>query len=486
MFFAVLSVLIILIFVIIIRTLKFTSRQVSVSPVTDIEVDGEKCGEHLAGAVRFKTISYHDFDKVDGSEFVRFREYLEKTYPNVHSVLTREVVSGYSLLYTWKGRDQGKKPVLLMAHMDVVPVEPGTEGNWTYPPFDGCIEEGYIWGRGSIDFKSGVIGTLEAVEILLKKGFLPERTIYLAFGHDEEINGLQGAANIVELLHSRGIELECVLDEGGLISEGILPGISDPIAMVGIAEKGQMSLELIAEGEGGHSSMPPKSTAVGTLCRSIVKLEENQMPSRVEGAMRSFLEFTGPEMKFGMRMLFANLWLFGPLVRWRFSKTPSTNATIRTTTASTMFEGSVKENVLPMKARAVVNFRIMPGDSIQKVIEHAISVINDPKVEVGLLRSDLASEPSVVSDTGSKSFKCLEQTIREIYPSALVAPYLVVGATDARYYSKLSKNVFRFIPLWLTSSDINRTHGTDERVSVKNFEQCIKFYIQFIKNICMN
>jgi carboxypeptidase PM20D1 len=342
------------------------------------------------------------------------------------------------------------------------------EGKWTHPPFAGRIADGYIWGRGALDDKVSVLA------------ILPRRTIYLAFGHDEEIGGLGGAAKIAALLHARGIRLEYVLDEGGTITKGILPGVSSPVAMVGIAEKGYVSLALTVESSGGHSSMPPRHTAVGILSSAIHKLERNPFPAKIQGPTRALLETVGPNLAFGQRLVMANLWLFDSLVKRRLSASPLSDALIRTTTAATMFEGSVKENLLPAKARAVVNFRILPGESSRSVIHHVRNAIDDPRIRIAPL--DLSIEPSPVSDINSSGYSNLQRTIRQTFPDAIVAPWLLVAATDSRHYAGLSDNVYRFAPLQLTRQDVPRLHGTDERIPVADYKHCVKFYIQLIRN----
>jgi len=332
-----------------------------------------------------------------------------------------------------------------------------------------------------MDDKVSVLGILETVEMLLAEGFQPRRTIYLAFGHDEEVGGLNGAAKIVALLHSRGVQLEYVLEEGSAIAEGVMPGVSAPVALAGIAEKGYVSLELTVEGQGGHSSMPPTHTAVGILSTAIHNLEKNQFPTGIEGVTRKMFEYVGPEMSFGKKMVFANLWLFGPLVGRLLAASPMTNALTRTTTAATVFEGGVKENVVPTKARAIVNFRILPGDSINSVIDHVRKAADDPRIKITPL-STLLSEPSSVSDTESAAFQLLQRTIRQVYPDVVVAPWLVVGGTDSRHYAKLSANIFRFIPMRIGPGDTQRFHGTDERISVEDYEQYVRFLIQLIRN----
>lgn len=375
------------------RTARLTSEQVRVDPAVAIKVDGLILASNLANAIKFRTISSQDPARFQAEAFLALHAYFEKTFPRVHSVLTREMVADYSLLYTWKGRGQDLKPILLLAHLDVVPVEPGTEDDWTYPAFAGRIAEGFIWGRGAMDFKVAVTGILEAVDMMISEGFQPQRTIYLAFGHDEEIGGQSGAARMAELLHSRGVKPAYVLDEGLSITEGIVPEINKPVALIGIAEKGYVSLELTVETEGGHSAMPPKETAIGILSAAIHQLERNPFSAEFEGPARRMFEYLAPEMPFPMRFASANLWLLDGIVKRRFSAKPSSNAVIRTTTAPTIFEAGVKENVLPTKARAVVNFRILNGNSISGVIDHVRRTVDDARVQVKPF-DKIHSEPS--------------------------------------------------------------------------------------------
>lgn len=464
-----------------VRTLTFTSKQVSVESLGAVAVDNANAAQHLAAALRFRTVSDEDPTRFDAEEFARLHRFLEEAYPKVHAALTRETIGGFSLLYTWKGRDENLKPIVLMSHMDVVPVEEGTEGRWTEPPFEGRISDNFIWGRGAMDDKTGVIGILESVEMLLSEGFQPRRTIFLAFGHDEEVGGGRGAAKIVELLQSRRVEPEFVLDEGGSITKGIVPGVAAPVAVVATAEKGFVSIELTVDGEGGHSSRPPRQTAIGILAAAIAKLEEHQMPTRFEGATRRMLEYIGPEMSFGRRMVMANLWLWQPLVIRQFAAAPTTNAVVRTTTAATIFEAGIKDNVLPIRARAVINFRIIPGDTSDAVVAHVRQVIDDSRIRIAKL-GGLSSEPSPESDNASPSFALLARTIREVYPEVVVAPVVTIGATDARYYVKLSKNIYRFLPLPTEAGDLSRIHGTNERVAVEDFARAIIFYRQLIRN----
>lgn len=467
--------------VLLINTLRFTSKQIRIEPIQSVSVDEGGAAQRLAQALRFQTISHQEAGQTKGEEFLALHKYLEQTFPKVHSTLTKELVGEYSLLYTWKGRDEKLKPILLMAHQDVVPVEPETLANWEEPPFEGRITGGYIWGRGAMDDKSDLLGVMEAAEMLLGQGFQPQRTIYLAFGQDEEVGGSAGAAKIADLLGERNVELEYVLDEGLAITDGILPDIGKPVALIGVAEKGTVSIELGVEVESGHSSMPPPQTAIGVLSAAINRLEERQMPSSIEGVQRQLLDYIGPEMPFGKRLVMANLWLFKPLVERKFSESPSTNATIRTTTAATVIEGGLKENVLPSKARAVVNFRILPGESIERVVSHVHEVVNDPRVKVSRF-GVIASEPSLVSNINAEGFQVIQRTIRQLFPEVLVAPALVVGATDSRHFAKLTNNIYRFSPRRIRPEDIKRFHGINERIDVVNYAGCVKFYYHLINS----
>jgi carboxypeptidase PM20D1 len=437
--------------------------------------------ERLAGAIRIPTISAEDAATFDADAFRRLHAYLQTAFPRVHSQLRREIVGTHSLLYMWQGTDSSLDPILLIGHMDVVPIEPGTEEKWQQDPFDGRIADGFIWGRGAIDNKSAVVGLLEATEMLLAEGFRPARTVYLAYGHDEEVGGTAGAREIAALLRSRGIQLEMVLDEGGVIGDRILAGITEPVALVGIAEKGFVTIELSARVAGGHSSLPPAQTAVGIVSAAVAKLEENPLPARLDGPTRELFNRIGPLLPLAQRAVFANLWLTRPLVIGRLEQSPVTNAMVRTTTAPTIFQAGTKDNVLPSHARAVVNFRILPGDTVATVVAHVRREIDDSRVEVRTV-GRFSAEPSTVSRTDSQSFRTLERTIRSVLPEAIVAPYLVVVVTDARYYSGLSQNIFRFLPLRLTARDLERVHGIDERIGIREYEAGIRTYRQLVIN----
>jgi len=457
---------------------RFVPRQIDVAPAAPIQIDVDAAAQRLSRAIRHRTVS--PVDSASQPEFERFHAFLTESFPALHKRLARETVNQHSLLYTWQGTRTELKPILLLAHMDVVPVDPASEKSWTYPPFSGQVADGYIWGRGAMDDKASVLGILEAVERLLSEGFHPTRTIYLAFGHDEEIGGANGAAKIAATLAARSVQLEYVLDEGMNILRGVIEGVNAPVALIGVAEKGYLSVELSANAVGGHSSIPANDNAIGRISRALQRLDATPFPARLRGPTRAMFDYLGPEMGWTQKLLLANLWLFEPLVANRLSKSPLTNAILRTTLAPTTFSSGIKENVLPAQARAVINLRIMPGESTASALEHVRTAIDDPKIKLTPL--PIRMEPSAVTDLGSQSFKLVERTIRQTAPEAIVAPALLVAATDSRHYAGLTKNVLRFLPITISAADTSRYHGIDERIALTDYLRCINFYAQLIRN----
>ncbi len=472
---------------IILRTVFFSPKQRKVKAREIVHIDGQSVAERLGLAVQYKTVSFHDPEKFDGNAFTGLHRLFQTLYPQVHSQLKWETVNDYSLLYTWEGQDPDLKPIMLISHLDVVPAETGEDSGWMYPPFSGEVAEGYVWGRGTLDIKNGVVGILEAVEYLLKEGFQPERTVYLGFGHDEEVGGKNGAVAIAELLHSRGVALGTLLDEGGSVIEGFLPGVEKPIGVVGISEKGYLSLRLTVEVPGGHSSMPAQETAIGILSRAVALLEASPMPTHLE-VVEFLMGYLGSALPFYQRMLFANTWLFGGILKTQLAKSNVMNASIRTTTAPTIFNAGVKDNVLPAKAEAVVNFRILPGDDLRSVYEMVMERIGDERVKVkpfegDTLEGDSGWNPSPVADTESAYFTQTSQLIRAVFQGSMVAPYLVLGGTDARHYALVTDNAFRFTPVSIDHEELKSVHGVNERLSLENCEKMVGFYIAYIQEI---
>lgn len=474
----VLVVLLFLVALVIFRGMMYGRIPDPVTPVDPVEVEGSVVAEHLAEVIQFPTVSHQDRSKVPVEAFESLHRALERMYPRAHTTLKCEKVNNYSLLYTWLGHNLELDPVLLMGHLDVVPAEVTNEGEWKHPPFSGEINDGFVWGRGALDMKGVVVGIFEAVEMLLKQDYKPERTLYLALGHDEEIGGQAGAMAIASLLESRGVRLMAVLDEGGSIMQGLVPGVEVPVALIGVAEKGHATLELKVEGRPGHSSAPPKHTGIGVLARAITRLENHPMPARLSMAKLMFDEL-GAFLPTMLRMALANGWLFDGLIRKRLSRSPMSDALIRTTTAVTVVHGGVKDNILPAMVEARVNFRILPGDRVADVMAHARKVINDDAVQINL--PDFVSwEPSPISPIDSPVYKDLAETIREVYPESIVAPFLVIGATDSRHYGRISDCIYRFSPYLLDSIMVQTVHGYNERISIDALPRMVQFYSRLI------
>ena len=441
--------------------------------------------ERLAGAVRIATVAGPG-DQIRPHALQRFRRYLAGRFPRVHTELQRELVAGHSLLYTWsaaeapaRGRGSAAAPLVLLAHQDVVPAGPEAAQSWTHPPFEGVVADGYLWGRGTLDDKASLLAILEAVEGLLADGFRPRRPVVLAFGHDEEIGG-RGAVAMAERLERRGVEPFLVLDEGLAIADGLMPGVERPVALVGVAEKGYLSLVLRASGEGGHSSAPPRQTAVDVLARALQRLRARPLPAGIDGPVEQLFTILAAEMPFDRRLVLANLWLFEPLVVRELASAPATDALLRTTTAPTMLSGSVKDNVLPTEATAVVNFRLHPRDTVEEVTAHVRRAVNDPRVEVEVY-GGFESEASPVSPTDGPAWELLAGTIARVAPEAAVAPSLVLGGTDARHYTGLGRRVYRFAPFTVGPGDLERVHGVDERLSLEDYGRMVSFYRTLIE-----
>ncbi len=467
------------------NTLRQGSRQVVVAPLAPLAVDQPPLVQTMAAAVRAKTVSGLLDPAGVAAEFDALHAHLRSAFPLVHSRLQREVVGGHSLLFTWAGSDAQAAGVLLMAHQDVVPVAPGTETLWKKPPFEGAVDDGaeggMVWGRGALDNKSNLVTQLQAVEQLLQSGFKPRRTIYLVYGHDEEVGGQRGAVPIVALLKQRGAKLAFVLDEGLAVTEGILPGVAQPLALVGLAEKGSVSLKFTAQAAPGHSSMPPAAgnSAIGMLSAALTRLDHQPLPGGIQGAAAELFAVVAPELPFGQRLAMSNLWLFKPVVESMLGKSASSNAMLRTTTALTILNAGNKENVLPGKAEAVVNFRILPGDTSASVLAFARKAVADERVDVQLLGTPF--EPSKVSSPKADGYRVIERTIREVFPDALVAPGLVLAATDSRHFQDLAEQVYRFMPIRFKAADLARVHGTDERISGNQLADMVRFYFRLLQ-----
>jgi carboxypeptidase PM20D1 len=462
-----------------IKTMRFASRQEKYEAAEELQIGGEAVN-HLAGAVRIKTISHQDPQEFDSTAFYAFGKFVKETYPLVNESLDLTVINEFSMLYRWKGENISADPIILTAHLDVVPVPQEDLDSWTKPPFDGVISNGILWGRGTMDDKVSVVGILEAVELLINEGFKPARTIYLAFGHDEEIGGLMGAQSIVQHLKDLGVKPAFVLDEGYSITQGLVPGVLTGVALIGIAEKGFASLTLSAELEGGHSSMPSGENAIEVIAHAITRLQQHPMKARITPPVQKFIKYVGPEMRFQEKLVFANSSLFASVIKSIYQQSPAGRAVVQTTMAPTIFKSGVKDNVIPTSAYATINFRILPGTSTEDVMDYLSTTINDQRIKLELL--DFQSEPSKVSDTENAAYKSIEKTIKQVFPNVITAPNLVIAATDGRYYGEICNNVYRFLPIKLDQNNLNAMHGINERIPVEEFHDAIRFYIQVIRN----
>lgn len=463
-----------------IRTAAYLKTTEPVEPAEPIDVIPELVAEHLASMIRCETVSNLEGAAPNRSAFLQLHRAIERWYPRLHEFLIRDYVNEYSLLYTWQGTRPDLPAVLLSAHLDVTPIDPSGADAWEHPPFAGDVVDGYVWGRGALDFKSHLVTLLDAVEYLLVAGYRPERTVYLAFGHDEELGGRSGAAAISQMLQDRGVELAAVLDEGGFIlAPGLLPAVDEPVALVGTGEKGNLILHLTVEAPPWHSALPPRETAVGILARAIHRLESHPLPVRmryVQQSYRSLGLFASP----GIQFLFANRWLFGGMLRRSLERSPEIDAAIRTTTAATLVRGGIKENVLARRAEAAVNFRLLPDDSVEKVCEHVMRVIDDPRVQVRVVPEGAWDAPPV-SPTDSAAYQGLEEVIRRTFNNIPVAPFLSPAASDSRHYAPLSENIYRFTPYLLSEDDIRRIHGIDERIRVEMLGRMVHFFVELIR-----
>ena len=468
-----------LVAVLLINTLRAKPAKVDMPKAEPLDLDAEKMAQHLSGAIQIKTVSSATMEGVDKDAFFGFHAYLEKTYPKMHRTLTKEAVNTYSLLYTWKAKNPTKKPLLIMAHMDVVPVEPKTLDDWTHPPFSGEIADGYVWGRGTLDMKGQLISVCEAIEYAIGNGFEPKQDIYLAFGHDEENSGFLGGKQIAELIKSRGIEPRLVVDEGGAVVDGKMLGLNGMLGLIGIAEKGYADITLEATAKGGHASQPPKDTAVSEIAQAILLLQKNQLKRTMNVPLKGFLKAISPNMSFGLRLIISNLWLFKGLLLKVLGKGATSNALTKTTFAPTQLTGSPASNVLAQSATATINFRISPDDSVDKLIAHIEKVLK--KTDVKIIHT-MAHNPTQPSDITSEAYALVRDTVKQVMPDLMVVPYLMVAATDSRQYAGIAENIFQFCPYRSMAEDLGTIHATNERMKIECLAEGVTFFIRLLEN----
>lgn len=440
-------------------------------------VDKDKIAMHLSGAIQCATVSLSGEFK-DEKPFIELQKYIDDTYPNLAKTAKKTIINKYSLIYFIKGSDKALKPACFLAHQDVVPAP--AEG-WEVPPFSGTIKDGYVYGRGAQDMKSQLIATLEAVEQLLSNGFKPKRGIYCCFGHDEEVTTKMGAPYIVKYLKENKIELEYVFDEGGAILDGSILGIDGKLAMIGTCEKGYADIKITAEEPGGHAATPGRKTAVGKLANALCKLTKNPMPPRWTTPSKEMFDALAPNMKPAFKFLFSNRKLIGGMLKHLMAiASPVTNSLFRTTFAPTMTAGSGASNVLPPSAWAIINCRIITGETAQDVLKHIQKVVGkDIKAEIISY-----NDPTPVSPTNSDTYRTLEKTITEAFDGMIPSPFLFIAATDARYFTEICDNVYRFTPFEFSEDDRERIHALNERCNIEGLAKATQFFIKFIENTC--
>lgn len=496
--FIVLGSLLILIILVLIKTLTYPFKKVNTSTSSDWKmIKDDSAIQRLSGGLKIPSVSSGEMGEFDYSTFDTIKEYLKTSYPLVYEHAEYTEVNKYGLVFKLKGSNPSLDPILFLSHTDVVPpgeadVKDKSENvfrpddrplppvsevaeDWDFGPFSGAVANGRIYGRGSIDMKGMLFSLMESMNNLIKNRHVPQRDIYLAFGFDEEVGGQQGAAKIATYFKSKNIKFEAVYDEGGLILEkGSVAGINSDVAVIGCAEKGFLSVKIKVKGLGGHASMPPMESAVGKAAVIMQRLEHNQMKPMITPLINEFFTNIGGSMSFVNRMGISNQWLLKPVLLSQLTKNNSTNALVRTTTALTMMKGSDAPNVLSPEVEFVVNFRLLPGDTVNDVKKHIAEATKGFEVEIEDI--DQVKEASAVSPTHTKAFRLIEAAIKEIHSTAVATPYLTVGATDAYKYQIVSKNIYRFMPIKINDAEKQSIHSTNEYLSIENYMKMIHYF----------
>jgi carboxypeptidase PM20D1 len=499
-------VLLLLIIIVVVKTYTYPFQKTEINSETfspDIQIE-EKSISRLTGGIRIPTISNEIYENTDFVPFGEFKRYLISVYPLVYEMMDTFTINDYGLVYRWKGKNPDLKPVLFLGHYDVVPVagfnsgdlgkvekkvfdlnadfvpidKPQTE--WEYSPFSGAVANGRIYGRGTLDMKGMVFSMLEAADTLLKEGFQPDQDIWFAFGHDEETGGEQGAVQIAKYLEEHGMRFDVVYDEGGIIADaGSIGAITRPIALIGVGEKGFLTLKIKVRSVGGHTSMPPKKSSLVLAAEIIKLLNDNQLPARIIPPVDSFLNQTGRDMNLISRLAISNQWLFKPMLLQTLSKSPAANALVRTTAAISMAKGSDAPNVLSSVAEVTVNFRLLQGDSVYGVIAHVKDLCKDYDVEIEVTS---AREASGISPHNTKGFEKIRETVNKLYPEAIVSTYITVAGTDAYKYQRVSENIYRFMPVLINQHEQNTMHNENENISIDNYARMIWYFKELMKN----
>ncbi len=467
-------VLVILIAVILIRTLRFVPAKQDGAIPEAISVDSEKATHDLAEMIKCKTISHRDSSLDDEAEFERFEKLLPTLFPKVFATCSFEKVGNRGLLIRWQGKSPDA-PSVFMSHYDVVSVE---AADWQKPAFDGILEDGFLWGRGTLDTKGTLNGILQAAELLISEGFVPNNDVYFAFGGNEEVSG-DGSYGIVQLFKQRGITPGLVLDEGGAVCTGVFPGVKKPIALIGTGEKGQLNIQYTVKGGGGHSSSPKANSPIIRLSRACLNVEKSSFKYTLSSPTAQLFNTAGRHSNFLYRMIFANQWIFGGVLGI-YSKLAGGefNAIVRTTTAFTQMSGSKGQNVIPAVATMVSNHRIIPGENVESVVAHVTKAVNDENVKVSVING---VDPSVISRTDCEAYERVRSTVAETWQDTIVTPYLMVAGSDSRHWGEISDKVYRFSAMALSKEERGMIHGNDERIPVETIVRTVEFFARIMK-----
>lgn len=458
------------------RAAMFKPNDVKVPSAEKVTLNEEKIVKDMQELIRCKTISYNEEEKVDREEFEKFKNLLPTLYPTIHSICERKFLGVNGILYRWMGKSS-ESPTILMSHYDVVPVE---EEQWEKPAFDAIVEDGIIWGRGTLDTKGTLCGIMEAAEQLMKEGFVPEHDIYFAFSGQEEING-STCPDMVSWFEAQGIRPAMVLDEGGAVVENVFPGVTKECAVIGIAEKGMLNLELHAKSKGGHASTPPQHTIVGELAQAIVKIEKHPFPYQFTKPVLEMLDTLGRHSSFLYKIIFANMWCFKGLFALVCKLSGGElNAMVRTTCAMTKMEGSKAFNVIPPVASAGMNLRLLGSDTIESAKAYIEKVIHNPNIEVSVYEG---RNPSINSNTSCESWDLLCQAVADTWQEAIVSPYLMMACSDSWYYNRISDKVYRFSAMKLSKEERGMIHGNNERVPIATLVRTVEFYQKLMKKL---